>query len=138
MRVKSALSEGAPATGFNTLNGTAEGTYNGNPATATFTVVDRGDSNLHKDRTRITITDASGVVLTISNWYIGLGSHSALPVPAGQSTRTPRDVPRGSGPPLRCSALRPRHRRSRAPSATPMPTLASAKRAIERTGGLRA
>ena len=78
--------EGNPAAGFDTHRGTADGTYNGQPATATWRVVDKGEvgtDGTRLDRLQITITDANGIVLHIGDRFIGGGNHQANPATGG-------------------------------------------------------
>ena len=72
-----ALSEGQPVAGFDTIKGQGSGTLNGKPATARFTFGDGGEPG-RNDTARIEIFDAAGkLVLDYTGGALDGGNHQA-------------------------------------------------------------
>ena len=72
-----ALSEGRPVAGFDTITGQGSGTLNGEPATARFTFGDGGEPG-RNDTARIEIFNASGkLVLDYTGGALDGGNHQA-------------------------------------------------------------
>jgi hypothetical protein len=73
---------GGPATGsprapFNTIEGVSEGTFNGEPATVSFTLTDIAEPGTGQDTARFTITTASGPVLACGPLVLEGGNNQA-------------------------------------------------------------